>query len=114
VVILRLTRIRVRQGHEEQVFDVLRTMTTSMGRIPGLRSAEFGRALENGDMWFVAITRWDSVDAIRAVYGESWPHASILPGAESYVLETWVEHFETALEDVTEVVEARAREFAGG
>jgi heme-degrading monooxygenase HmoA len=111
-VILRLTRIRVRHGHEEQVFDVLRRMTASMGAIPGLRSAEFGRALENDDMWFVAITRWDSVDAIRAVYGDSWPYATILPGAESYVLETWVEHFETTLEDVTEIVEVRAREVA--
>jgi len=81
-----------------------------MGPIAGLRSAEFGRALENDDMWFVAITRWDSVDAIRAVYGDSWPYASILPGAEGYLIETWVEHFETALEDVTEIVEARAHE----
>jgi heme-degrading monooxygenase HmoA len=104
-VILRLTRIRVRHGHEEQVFDVLRRMTASMGAIPGLRSAD--------DMWFVAITRWDSVDAIRAVYGDSWPYATILPGAESYVLETWVEHFETTLEDVTEIVDAHAREVAG-
>ena len=112
-MILRLTRIRVRHGHEEQVADVLRSMTASMGPIPGLRSAEFGRALENDDMWFVAITRWDSVDAIRAVYGDSWPYASILPGAESYLLETWVEHFETALEDVTEIVETRAHANAG-
>ena len=112
-MILRITRTRVRHGHEERVADVLRRMTASMGSIPGLRSAEFGRAFEEADMWFIAITRWDDIDAIRAVYGDSWPHSSILPGAEEYILETKVEHFETALEDVTETVESRARDTAG-
>ena len=112
-MILRITRIRVRHGHEERVADVLRTMTASMGTIAGLRSAEFGRAFEGADMWFIAITRWDDIDAIRAVYGDAWPNASILPGAEDYIVDTKVEHFETALEDVTETVESRARDAAG-
>ena len=88
-------------------------MTESMGPIPGLRSAEFGRALVDDVMWFVAITRWDSLDSIRAVYGETWLTASILPGSEDYILETKVEHFETALDDITDTVEARGREAAG-
>jgi heme-degrading monooxygenase HmoA len=113
LMILRVTRARVRPDHEHYVLDVLREMTASMGAIPGLRSAEFGRALEDDVMWFVAITRWDSLDAIRAVYGESWLTASILPGSENYILETKVEHFETALDDITDLVEARGRGAAG-
>ncbi len=112
-VILRVTRARVRPDHEGYVLEVLRKMTASMGAIPGLRSAEFGRALEDDVMWFVAITRWDSIDAIRAVYGESWLNATILPGSEDYILETKVEHFETALDDITELVAARGREAVG-
>lgn len=107
-VILRIARARVRHGHEEHVLDVLRQMTNAMGTIPGLRSAEFGRTLSGDDMWLVVITRWDDIDSIRAVYGDSWPSASILPGSEEYILDTVLEHFEVTLEELTEVVAQRA------
>jgi antibiotic biosynthesis monooxygenase (ABM) superfamily enzyme len=112
-VILRVVRTRVRRSHEQHVLDVMRELTASMGSIPGLRSAEFGRALLGEDMWFVAITRWDGIDAIQAVYGKTWSNTSILPGAEQYIEETLVEHFETTLDDLTEIVEERGHEGPG-
>jgi len=109
-VILRIVRSRVRRSHETHVLDVMRQLTASMGAIPGLRWAEFGRAMVGEDMWFVVITRWDGVDAIRSVYGESWATTSILPGAEEYIVETIVEHFETTLDDLTAIVQDRGHE----
>ena len=62
------------------------------------------------EMWFVAITRWDGIDAIQAVYGVTWATTSILPGAEEYIEETIVEHFETTLDDLTAIVAERGHE----
>lgn len=111
-MILRVTRSRVIPGNEERVLNVLRTMSASMGdSIRGLHSAVFGRAMGPDErMSLVAITTWESVDAIRAVYGERWAERSILPGAEEYILETTVEHFEVALADLTDLVERRRRD----
>ena len=107
-MILRVTRSRVVPGREQQVLDILRQMTAGMGAsIQGLHSASFGRAMHEGQMSLVAITEWESLDALRAVYGEDWHGRSILPGAEEYILETVVEHFESTLEDISELVDQR-------
>jgi heme-degrading monooxygenase HmoA len=110
-VILRVTRSRVIPGHEEQVLTVMRKLTAAMGAsIEGLHSASFGRAIDDQGMSFVAITEWESLDAIQTVYGEGWAERSILPGAEEYILDTTVEHFEAALEEVSTQVELRRLE----
>lgn len=111
-VILRVTRNRVIPGHEEHVLNILRELTAGMGAsIKGLHSATFGRAMGDKDqgMSLISITEWDSLEAIQAVYGERWADHTILPGAEAYILETVVEHFESTLEDVTAIVEQRRR-----
>jgi heme-degrading monooxygenase HmoA len=108
-----VTRTRVVPGHEEHVLSILREMTAGMGAsIQGLHSAEFGRAMGDHDqgMSLVSITEWDSLDAIQAVYGDRWADHTILPGAEDYVLENTIEHFESTLEDVTAIVERRRHE----
>jgi heme-degrading monooxygenase HmoA len=108
-VILRITRSRVEAGHESQVLDVVRSMTASYGPIPGLRAATFGRSIQDDGWWLVSITEWDSLDALRAVYGERWTDRSPLPGVDDLILETTVEHYEGALEDVSRVVDERVR-----
>ncbi len=109
-MILRVTRSRVIPGHEEHVLNILRELTAGMGAsIQGLHSASFGRAMGDQDqgMSLVSITEWDSIEAIQAVYGDRWADRSILPGAEAYILETTVEHFESTLEDVSSIVDER-------
>ena len=112
-VILRVNRSRVVPGHEEHVLNVLRQLTDGMGAsIQGLHSATFGRVMHDHEqgMSLVSITEWDSIDAIRAVYGDRWADRTIMPGAEEYILETTVEHYESTLEDVSAIVERRRRE----
>jgi len=90
------------------VFEVLRQLTAGMGAsIKGLHSASFGRAMQEDQMSLIAITEWETLDDLRAVYGETWASRSILPGAEEYILETVVEHFESTLEELSEMVEQR-------
>ena len=116
-MILRVTRSRVVPGHEEHVLTILRDMTAGMGAaIKGLHSATFGRAMGDQDqgMSLVSITEWDSLADIQAVYGDRWADGTILPGAEDYILETTVEHFESTLEDISAVVERRRRDSLGG
>ena len=83
-------------------------MTAGMGAsIKGLHSASFGRAMQEDQMSLIAITEWESLEAIKAVYGEGWASRSILPGAEEYILETVVEHFESTLLELSALVEQR-------
>ena len=114
-MIIRVTRSRVIPGHEDQVIEIMRRLTASMGQtIQGLHSASFGRAMDDDQvMSFVAITEWDTIDAIKAVYGDAWAERSILPGAEEYILETTVEHFESTLEEISADVERRRLSAAG-
>ena len=90
------------------MFEVLRQMTAGMGAsIKGLHSASFGRAMQEDQMSLIAITEWETLDDLRAVYGERWAAGSILPGAEESILETVVEHFESTLEELSELVQRR-------
>ncbi|HEU0245086.1 MAG TPA: antibiotic biosynthesis monooxygenase family protein [Candidatus Limnocylindrales bacterium] len=106
-MIVRVTRSRIKGGHEPEVLDVVRRLTGEMGAIPGLRAAMFGRSIASDGSWLLSITEWESVEAIQAVYGDRWAERSLLPGVEPYIVETTVEHFESTLEDVTAVVGER-------
>ena len=109
-MIIRVTRSRVATGHEAQVLDVVRGLTDQFGAIPGLHTAVFGRSLHGDAMWLIAITTWESFEAIRNVYGDAWPTRSMLPGAEHLIAETTVDHYEDTLGDVSATVEERRTE----
>jgi quinol monooxygenase YgiN len=106
-VIVRVTRSRIQPGHEAEVLDVVRGLTTTFGAITGLRSAVFGRSIGDRGSVLISITEWADFEAILAVYGENWADRSLLPGVEPFILETTVEHFEATLDEVTAVVDER-------
>ena len=109
-MIIRVTRSRVARGHEGEVLDIVRGLTEELGAVPGLHAAVFGRSLDGDAMSLIAITTWESFEAIRAVYGDAWPTRSILPGGEHLIANTSVEHYEDTLSDVTASVEERRPE----
>jgi hypothetical protein len=113
LVILRVARSRIKDGHDVDVLDVVRKLTSQFGTVPGLRSARFGRAVQAEGWLLISVTEWDSLAAIQAVYGDDWAERSLLPGVEQFIIDTTVEHFEGTLEDVTAVVESHASEVAG-
>jgi hypothetical protein len=106
-VIVRVTRSRIQPGHEGQVLDVVRELTTSFGAIPGLVSATFGRSIGDRGSVLISITEWSDFEAIQAVYGDGWADRSLLPGVEPFILETTVEHFEATLDEVSATVDER-------
>jgi len=54
-----------------------------MRKIPGFRNADVLRRDEDGEVAFVTLTRFDSLDAIRAFAGEDYETAVIEPAAEA-------------------------------
>ena len=108
-MIVRVVRLRIEPGHEPRVLDVIRDLTERFGAIPGLRASMFGRSVGDDASVLLAVTEWDDVESIKAVYGDSWATASLMPGVEDVILETTVEHFEATLEDISVLVEQRAR-----
>lgn len=53
----------------------------SMRRIPGFAGATLLRRLEGDEVGFVTLTRFESLDAIRAFAGEDFEHPVLEPQA---------------------------------
>lgn len=71
----------------------------SMGKIPGFLGAEVLRRLDGDEVAFVTLTRFESLDAIRAFAGEDYEVPVLEPQALVVLsrYEDRAEHFETRL-----------------
>jgi antibiotic biosynthesis monooxygenase (ABM) superfamily enzyme len=77
---------------------LLSELFPSMREIPGFRGAQVLRRPDGGEVAFVTLTRFDSLDAIRAFAGEDYEMAVIEPQALA-LLSRYDEralHFDTA------------------
>jgi antibiotic biosynthesis monooxygenase (ABM) superfamily enzyme len=77
---------------------LLRELFPSMRDIPGFRGADVLRRAEHDEVAFVTLTRFDSVDAIRAFAGDDYetpvlepPALALLSRYDQHAL-----HFDTA------------------
>ena len=70
----------------------------SMRSIPGFRGAEVLRRAENTEVAFVTLTRFDSLDAIRAFAGEHYETPVLEPEALALLsrYDQRAVHFDTA------------------
>jgi antibiotic biosynthesis monooxygenase (ABM) superfamily enzyme len=70
----------------------------SMREIPGFRGADVLRRVEHEEVAFVTITRFDSVDAIRAFAGDDYETPVLEPRALALLsrYERRALHFDTA------------------
>jgi heme-degrading monooxygenase HmoA len=77
---------------------LLEELFPSMGRISGFRGAEVLRRSEGEETAFVTLTRFDSLDAIRAFAGEDYELAVIEPQALALLsrYEERALHYDTA------------------
>jgi heme-degrading monooxygenase HmoA len=57
------------------------TMFPSIHRVPGFLGADLLRQDLNGEVAFVTITRFESLEAVRAFAGDDYEHAVIEPEA---------------------------------
>jgi heme-degrading monooxygenase HmoA len=107
-MIVRVSRLRIKEGHEARVLEAIRATSAGASETPGLRGAWFGRSIDDDGSWLVAITEWDELGAIQAAFGnDTWTRGTMLPGLEDTILDTTVQHYEATLEDVTALVERR-------
>jgi heme-degrading monooxygenase HmoA len=72
----------------------------SLERIDGYRGATLLRRVDGGEVEFVTITRFDSLDAVRAFAGEDVEASVVLPEAEALLsrFDRRAVHYETAVE----------------
>ena len=70
----------------------------SMRRIPGFRGADVLRRVDDGEVAFVTLTRFDSLAAIRAFAGEDYETPVVEPQALALLsrYEPRAVHFDTA------------------
>jgi heme-degrading monooxygenase HmoA len=69
--------------------------------LPGFIDADLGQRQLDDKLEFLVLTRWQSIDAIRAFAGADVEHAVVEPGAVAALIEfdTSVRHYEV-IEDV--------------
>jgi antibiotic biosynthesis monooxygenase (ABM) superfamily enzyme len=77
---------------------LLSELFPSMRKIPGFRGADVLRRVENDEVAFVTLTRFDSVDAIRAFAGDDHETPVLEPQALALLsrYEQQALHFDTA------------------
>jgi antibiotic biosynthesis monooxygenase (ABM) superfamily enzyme len=77
---------------------LLSDLFPSMRRIPGFRSADVLRRDDGGEVAFVTLTRFDSLDAVRAFAGEDYETPAIEPTARDLLshYDTHAQHFSTS------------------
>lgn len=77
---------------------LLSELFPAMRTIPGFRGADVLRRNDGGEVAFVTLTRFDSVEAIRAFAGEDYETAAIEPTARALLAhyEERAQHYGTA------------------
>jgi antibiotic biosynthesis monooxygenase (ABM) superfamily enzyme len=77
------------------------TMFPSMGRVDGFAGAELLRRDDGGEVAFVTITRFESLDAVRAFAGDDYELAVVEPEARALLsrFDERSTHYELALAD---------------
>jgi heme-degrading monooxygenase HmoA len=100
-VIARLWRGWTTLENADAYEDFLRTkMFPSIHRVPGFLGADLLRRDLDGEVAFVTITRFDSLEAVRAFAGEDYEQAVVEPEARSLLsrLDERSEHYEVVIE----------------
>ena len=97
-MIVRISRGRIRRGHEAEAFGLLRESITGQGTTPGLMAFVIARRMIEGQLELVAMTTWRDLDSMVAVMGQEWQTPSWLPALEPLVETSSVEHLETIAE----------------
>ena len=100
-MIARLWRGWTRPENADAYEDFLRTkMFPSIHRVPGFLGADLLRRDLDGEVAFVTITRFDSIEAVRAFAGEDYEQAVVEPEARSLLfrLDERSEHYEVVIE----------------
>jgi heme-degrading monooxygenase HmoA len=99
-VIVRLWRGWTPQAEADAYERFLREhMFPSMQRIPGFAGAELLRHDDGGEVAFVTLTRFESLESVRAFAGAEYERAVIEPEARALLSrhDEHSEHFEVAI-----------------
>ena len=81
--------------------EFLRTkMFPSIRRVPGYLGADLLRRADGEEIAFVTITRFDSLDAVRAFAGEAYEQAVVEPEARELLsrFDARSEHYEVVID----------------
>jgi heme-degrading monooxygenase HmoA len=100
-VIARLWRGWTTPENADAYEEFLRTtMFPSIHRVPGFLGADLLRRDLDGEVAFVTITRFDSLESVRAFAGEDYEQAVVEPEARRLLsrLDERSEHYEVVIE----------------
>jgi antibiotic biosynthesis monooxygenase (ABM) superfamily enzyme len=76
------------------------TMFPSIHRVPGYLGADLLRRDGDEEVAFITVTRFDTLDSVRAFAGEEYERAVVEPDARSLLsrYDEWSEHYEVVVD----------------
>ncbi len=87
-VITRIWHGKTHRKHADEYLDfLLHAGTEEYKRTPGNLSCQVWRRIDQDVCHFWTVTRWDSLDAIKAFAGEDYEKAKYYPEDSHYLLE---------------------------
>ena len=102
-MIIRITRARILNNAEAQVFAILREVSKGLRRPKGMTALHFGRRMSVDGNHLMSLTIWEDMDSLHAAMGTSMEVAAFLPQLQPFLLDSTVEHFETIVDRFEEL-----------
>jgi len=93
--VLRIFEVNTRPGRVAELLENFATTSAAVvaGR-PGNRGYFFGRAIEGDGNAVMFVSVWESLDAVKAHFGEDWQQSYLPPGYEDLIADCSLRHID--------------------
>lgn len=93
--ILRLFQVRAKPGCAAELIRKFRVASAEVVRgYPGNLGYFFGHGVDAGDDYVVFTSVWNSLDAVKARFGDTWKESFLPPGYEDLIEEHSIRHID--------------------
>lgn len=95
--LLRIFEVRTKPGCAAKLLENFATTSAEVVRDePGNVGYFFGHCVEGGEDTVMFVSLWESLDAVKARFGDDWHVSYMPPGYQDLIDECSVRHFDMA------------------
>lgn len=95
--VLRMFEVRTKDGCADQLLQNFATTSADVVQgHPGNRGYFFGRCIQGAENTVMFVSVWDSIDAVKARFGDDWQVSYMPEGYEDLIESCFIRHFDMA------------------
>ena len=93
--LLRIFEVQAKPGCAETLLENFATTSANVVRgKPGNRGHYFGQCVDGDEDRVMFVSVWESLEAVKARFGEDWQSSYMPPGYEDLIVNCSVRHFD--------------------